>query len=87
LISEAPVLLLDEATSALDSESESRIQQALAGLAGQRTIIVVAHRLATVRRADTIFVIEDGVATESGSHDDLLATGEAYARMVQQQLT
>ena len=86
-MSEAPVLLLDEATSALDSESESRIQQALAGLAGQRTIIVVAHRLATVRRADRIFVIDEGVMAEAGSHESLLAKGEAYARMVQQQLT
>ncbi|MEQ1782836.1 MAG: ABC transporter ATP-binding protein [Hyphomonadaceae bacterium] len=87
LVSEAPVLLLDEATSALDSESESRIQQALVALAGQRTIIVVAHRLATVRRADRIFVMEGGVTAEAGSHDELLAKGAVYARMVQHQLT
>jgi subfamily B ATP-binding cassette protein MsbA len=87
LISDAPVLLLDEATSALDSESEARIQQALAGLAGQRTIIVVAHRLATVRRADRIFVMENGAVAEAGSHDALLAEGGVYARMVQHQLT
>ena len=87
LVSEAPVLLLDEATSALDSESESRIQQALAALAGQRTIIVVAHRLATVRRADRIFVIEDGVLAEAGSHEELLEKRAVYARMVQHQLT
>ena len=87
LVSEAPVLLLDEATSALDSESESRIQQALAALAGQRTIIVVAHRLATVRRADRLFVVEDGATVEAGSHDELLAKGAVYARMVQHQLT
>ncbi len=87
LVSEAPVLLLDEATSALDSESESRIQQALAALAGQRTIIVVAHRLATVRRADRIFVMEGGVTAEAGTHDTLLAKGAVYARMIQHQLT
>ena len=87
LISDAPVLLLDEATSALDSESEARIQQALAGLVGQRTIIVVAHRLATVRRADRIFVMENGVVAEAGSHDELLARSGVYARMIQHQLT
>ena len=86
LVSEAPVLLLDEATSALDSESESRIQQALAALAGQRTIIVVAHRLATVRRADRIFVMEGGVTAEAGTHDELLAKRAVYARMIQHQL-
>ncbi len=58
LLSNAPVLLLDEATSALDSESESRVQAALANIAGRKTILVIAHRLATVRRADRIFVIE-----------------------------
>lgn len=87
LVSDAPVLLLDEATSALDSESEARIQQALAGLAGKRTVIVIAHRLATVRRADRIFVMESGAVTEGGSHDELMALGGAYARMVQHQLT
>ena len=87
LVSEAPVLLLDEATSALDSESESRIQQALVELAGQRTIIVVAHRLATVRRADRIFVMEHGVLAEAGTHEELLSKGAVYARMIQHQLT
>lgn len=87
LVSEAPVLLLDEATSALDSESESRIQQALVELAGQRTIIVVAHRLATVRRADRIFVMEHGVLAEAGTHEELLTKGAVYARMIQHQLT
>lgn len=87
LVSDAPILLLDEATSALDSESEARIQHALAGLAGTRTVIVIAHRLATVRRADRIFVMESGSVTEAGSHDDLMALGGTYARMVQHQLT
>src|SRR5690606_18577109 len=73
LISDAPILLLDEATSALDSESEARVQAALAGVAGQRTVIVIAHRLATVRRADRIFVLDQGRVTESGSHHAAVA--------------
>ncbi len=86
LISHAPVLLLDEATSALDSDSESRVQTALASLAGRKTILVIAHRLATVRRADRIFVIDHGRVVESGSHEDLIALGGAYARLSAQQL-
>jgi subfamily B ATP-binding cassette protein MsbA len=87
LLSSAPILLLDEATSALDGESEARVQAALAGLAGRRTVIVIAHRLATVRRADRIFVVEGGRVTESGSHEALMAAGGAYARLAQHQLT
>jgi subfamily B ATP-binding cassette protein MsbA len=87
LISEAPVLLLDEATSALDSESESRVQRALAELAGKRTIIVIAHRLATVRRANKIFVMDAGQVVESGTHDELMARQGVYARLAAHQLT
>ncbi|MBI1359489.1 MAG: ATP-binding cassette domain-containing protein [Alphaproteobacteria bacterium] len=87
LLSKAPVLLLDEATSALDSESESRVQAALANIAGRKTILVIAHRLATVRRADRIFVIDAGKVIESGSHDELIARSGAYARLAELQLS
>jgi subfamily B ATP-binding cassette protein MsbA len=86
LLSEAPILLLDEATSALDSESEARVQAALAGLAGKRTIIVIAHRLATVRRANTIFVMDQGRVVEAGAHDELMRRDGAYARLAAHQL-
>lgn len=87
LLSDAPVLLLDEATSALDSESEARVQQALANIAGKRTVIVIAHRLATVRRADRIYVVEGGRVVEAGSHDELVAKAGAYARLAALQLS
>ncbi|HOY77472.1 MAG TPA: ABC transporter ATP-binding protein [Hyphomonadaceae bacterium] len=87
LLSEAPILLLDEATSALDSESEARVQQALANVAGKRTIIVIAHRLATVRRADRIYVVEGGRVAEAGTHDELVAKAGAYARLAALQLS
>ncbi len=87
LVSDAPILLLDEATSALDSESEARIQQALALLAGKRTVLVIAHRLATVRKADRIFVLAEGRCVESGAHDQLVAQGGLYANLAAHQLT
>jgi ABC-type multidrug transport system fused ATPase/permease subunit len=87
LLSGAPVLLLDEATSALDSDSESRIQTALDRLSGSRTVIVIAHRLATVRRADAIVVIDGGLALETGRHEELIDAQGAYARLASLQLS
>src|SRR5262249_38868936 len=72
LLKNAPILILDEATSALDSESEALVQSALQNLMSGRTVFVIAHRLATIRRVDRIVVLEHGRITDSGTHDDLL---------------
>jgi len=79
ILKDAPILLLDEATSALDSTSEQAVQAALDALMEGRTSFVIAHRLATVRHADCIHVLEDGVVVEAGNHAELLAREGAYA--------
>ena len=81
LLRKAPILLLDEATSALDAESERLVQQALERLMENRTTLVIAHRLATVRAADRIVVMEKGRIIEEGAHDALIRDGGAYARL------
>jgi ATP-binding cassette, subfamily B, bacterial len=81
LIRNAPLLLLDEATSALDAESERLVQDALDRLMHDRTTVVIAHRLATVRAADRIIVMDDGAIVEQGTHDSLVAAGGLYARL------
>jgi subfamily B ATP-binding cassette protein MsbA len=87
LLKNSPILILDEATSSLDTESEHLVQDALANLMANRTAIVIAHRLSTVRRADLIVVLERGRVVEAGRHDELLARpGGAYARLYAMQL-
>ena len=85
LLKDAPILILDEATSSLDTESEAAVQAALANLMQGRTVLVIAHRLSTVRRADRIAVMEEGCITELGSHEDLIARGGTYNRLYQLQ--
>jgi ATP-binding cassette subfamily C protein CydCD len=82
----APVLVLDEATSHLDAVSEMAVRDALERLALDRTTLVIAHRLSTVRDADAILVFEDGRVVEMGRHAELLARGGLYAHLVARQL-
>ncbi|WP_336958917.1 ABC transporter transmembrane domain-containing protein [Sphingobium aquiterrae] len=85
LLRDAPILLLDEATSALDAESERLVQDALERLMAGRTTIVIAHRLATIRKADRIIVMDEGRIVEQGDHASLSAAGGLYARLSQLQ--
>lgn len=87
ILRDAPVLLLDEATSALDAESERAVQEAFESLAKGRTTIVIAHRLATVKKADRIVVLEGGKIVAEGRHDSLVAEDGLYARLARLQFT
>jgi subfamily B ATP-binding cassette protein MsbA len=81
ILKNAPILILDEATSALDSESEALVQSALQNLMSGRTVLVIAHRLSTVRRADRIVVLEGGTITDIGTHEDLMQKLGTYRRL------
>ncbi|MCX7586699.1 ABC transporter ATP-binding protein [Phenylobacterium sp. 58.2.17] len=84
-LKDAPILIFDEATSALDNESEKAVQGALGELARNRTTLVIAHRLSTVRNADRILVLTDQGVAEQGSHEQLIAAGGAYERLYRMQ--
>ena len=81
VLKDSPILILDEATSSVDNETEAAIQQALDRIAEDRTMILIAHRLSTVRNADRIYVLEAGTVVDSGTHEELLERGGLYARL------
>ena len=87
ILKNAPLLLLDEATSALDTESEQAVQRAIESASRDRTTLIIAHRLSTVRSADRIVVLEDGKVAESGPPAQLLDQGGLYARLASLQVS
>ena len=86
LLQTAPTLILDEATSHLDAVSEAQVRAALGALMRDRTTIVIAHRLSTVRDADRLAVLDRGRLVETGTHTELLASGGLYARLIRRQM-
>ena len=85
MLRDSPIVLLDEPTAALDSETERLVIEALARLMKGRTVIMIAHRLATIRNADQIIVISGGVVAESGTHDELISRDQIYAALYRTQ--
>ena len=81
VLKDAPLLILDEATSAVDNETEAALQRSIERISRDRTTIVIAHRLSTVRNADRIVVLEEGEVIEDGRHDDLVNLDGVYARL------
>ena len=87
LLKNAPILLLDEATASLDTESEHQVQKALEVLMEGRTVLIVAHRLSTIRNADVILVMENGRICEQGTHSALLDLNQVYAGLYRMQFS
>ena len=85
LLKDAPILIFDEATSAVDTETEVLIQEAVGRLVRNRTTLIIAHRLSTVRHADALVVLDRGRVAEMGNHSQLLARGGLYSRMIEAQ--
>lgn len=83
LLKDAPIVVLDEATASIDPENEQLIQQALTELTREKTVVVIAHRLATIEHADQILVVEDGTVVQRGNHEELLAQEGVYRRFVE----
>ena len=83
LLKDAPIVVLDEATASIDPENEQLIQQALTELTREKTVVVIAHRLATIEHADQILVVEDGTVVQRGTHEELLAQEGVYSRFVE----
>ena len=83
LLKDAPIVVLDEATASIDPENEQLIQQALTELTREKTVVVIAHRLATIEHADQILVVEDGTVIQRGTHEELLAQEGVYRRFVE----
>ena len=81
ILRKSPIIILDEATASVDVETERKIQQAVGEITGKRTILAVAHRLSTIRKADKIIVIREGKIIESGTHEELVSLGGVYAEM------
>ncbi len=85
-LKDAPVILLDEATASLDAENETAIQEALSRLIKNKTVMIIAHRMRTIAKADNIIVLKDGVVAEQGSPEFLSGYDSIYSRMTKQQL-
>ena len=82
ILKDAPIIILDEATASIDPENEHLIQQAISELTKQKTVIVIAHRLATIENADQILVVDDGHIAQSGTHNELIRQEGIYKRFV-----
>ena len=81
LIQKTEIILFDEATSALDNETQSKIQKAIDNLKGNYTIIIIAHRLSTIVNCDKIFILEDGIISDSGTHKELFSNNQYYQQL------